>query len=517
MIQLTINTIPVELKEGSTLLQAAAQAGVEIPTLCHDGQLEHFTSCMVCMVMDNATGKLLPACTAKAYDGMVVITGGEEILEARKVALELLLSEHAGDCEAPCRVSCPAFMDIPTMNRLMAAGKMEEALQVVMKDIALPAVMGRICPAPCEGACKRKPIDEAVSICLLKRFTADAATAYPEILVPEPTGKKVAIIGAGPAGLAAAFYLQQKGISVKVYDANPLPGGALRYSIPDEELEKAVLDREIDHIAASGVEFMLNTKVDVQLFSQLCNEYDAVILATGDYTSAMDAWGLENNGKQLLVNKSTYQTSMDNVFAIGNVNRSARMAIRSAAQGKEMAKVIMQLFSGQPVEGEKRAFNSTLGKLMEVEFAEYMKEGSAERRQQPQAEPGSGFDEATARREAARCLHCDCRKPDTCKLRIYAGEYEAAKKRFAYTTRKPVKKIIQQDLLVYEPGKCIKCGICVRITAKQKERFGFTFIGRGFDVEIGIPFGQNLEHALEKTAEDVVKACPTGALAPLKK
>ena len=93
--------------------------------------------------------------------------------EARKTALELLLSEHVGDCEAPCQITCPAHMDIPLMNRLLARGKFAEALQVVKKDIALPSVLGRICPAPCEGACRRRSVDEAVSICLLKRFAGD--------------------------------------------------------------------------------------------------------------------------------------------------------------------------------------------------------------------------------------------------------------------------------------------------------------------------------------------------------
>jgi len=216
MISITLNNISVSVPEGSTLLDAATQLGLEIPTMCHNGDLEHFTSCMLCLVKDGKTGKLLPSCSAKAFDGMEIITNDDEIREARKIALELLMSEHAGDCEAPCRVACPAFMDIPLMNRLIAAGQFEKALEVVMKDIALPGVLGRICPAPCEGACKRKPIDQAVSICLLKRFTADQANTYPAIPTATPSDHKVAIIGAGPAGLAAAFYLQIKGIQAVV-------------------------------------------------------------------------------------------------------------------------------------------------------------------------------------------------------------------------------------------------------------------------------------------------------------
>lgn len=515
MIKLKINSITIETPEGTSLLDASARAGFNIPAMCHNGELEHFTSCMLCVVKENASGKLLPACTAKAMEGMDIITDDEEISEARKVALELLLSEHAGDCEAPCRVSCPAFMDIPLMNRLIAEGQHSDALKVVMKDIALPGVLGRICPAPCEGACKRKPIDEAVSICLLKRATADVSQKLPEFKRSHPTGKRVAVIGAGPAGLSAAFYLQLKGVQTVVFDKNPKPGGALMYAISDEVLDKTVLAKEIANIENTGVEFQSGTEIDAAAFENIRKEFEAVVVATGDYSSQMDDWGLENNGRQVVVEKGSYLTSLERVFAVGNVNRSVKMAIRSAAQGKEVATAIMQLFNGATVTGDVRKFNSTLGRLLPEEFPEYLKEGSADRRQHPNGKKNAGFDKDMAQKEAARCLHCDCRKPDSCKLRDYAGEYQASKKRFVYTQRKPLKKTIQQDLLVYEPGKCIKCGICVRITAKQKERFGLTFIGRGFDVEIGIPFGKNLEQAFEKTAEDVVKACPTGALAGL--
>ncbi len=515
MIKLIINDIAIDVKEGSTLLDAATQLGLEIPTMCHNGELEHFTSCMLCLVKDGKTGKLLPSCSAKAFDGMEIITSDDEIREARKIALELLMSEHAGDCEAPCRVACPAFMDIPMMNRLIVAGQFQQALEVVMKDIALPAVLGRICPAPCEGACKRKPIDQAVSICLLKRFTADQANTYPAISNSIPSGHKVAIIGAGPAGLAAAFYLQTNGIQALVFESNPLPGGAMRYAIVNAELDKTVLDHEIDHIRSTGVQFNPDTKIDASAFTTIRNEYDAVVVATGNYSKSMDDWGMENNGKQIVVNKNTYQTSLDKVFAIGNANRSMQLAIRSAAQGKDVAISIKQMLTGKPVKGEERRFNSTLGKLMTEEHSEYMKEGSKDERQAPAGFSDKGFDAHMAQKEAARCLHCDCRKPNDCKLRLYSEQYDVSKKRFAYTGRKPVKKIFQQDVIVYEPGKCIKCGICVRLTAKHQEKFGFTFIGRGFDVEIGVPFSQDLDVALGKTALLVADACPTGALCRL--
>lgn len=513
MIKLKINDIILEVPEGSSLLAAAAQLGQQIPTMCHNGELDHFTSCMICMVKDTTSGKLLPACSARVQEGMEIITDDPEILESRKIALELLLSEHAGDCEAPCRVSCPAFMDIPLMNRLIASGQFQQALEVVMKDIALPGVLGRICPAPCEGACKRKPIDEAVSICLLKRFTADQAEGYPEVALSPPTGKKVAIIGAGPAGLSAAYYLQIKGVNATIFDANTIPGGALQYEISDKLLDKKVLAYEAEHIFRTGVTLVPGKKIDKKQFEKLRKEFDAVVIATGNYHPEMDDWGLENNGKQVKVDKGSYMTNLERVFAIGNVNRPVKLAIRSAAQGKEVALAIEQMFEGKQVVGETPTFNSTLGRLMEVEFSEYLKEGSNDSRMEPDGQ--SGFNAEKAQKEAARCLHCDCRKAENCNLRDYAHEYGSDKKRFTYTQRKPLKKIIQQGVIVYEPGKCIKCGICVRLTAKHQEEFGFNFIGRGFDVEIGVPFNRDLGSALAKTASMVADACPTGALCNL--
>ena len=154
---------------------------------------------------------------------MDIISMDDEVREARKTALDLLLSEHVGDCEAPCQVTCPAHMDIPLMNRLLGEGKFTEALQVVRRDIALPSVLGRICPAPCEGACRRKSIDEPVSIYLLKRYAGDFDLEMDQSWVPEKatdSGKKVTIIGAGPAGLAAAYYLALKGHACHVIDRN---------------------------------------------------------------------------------------------------------------------------------------------------------------------------------------------------------------------------------------------------------------------------------------------------------
>ena len=176
------------------------------------------------------------------------------------------------------------------MNRLIAVGKFNESLAVVKRDIALPAVLGRICLAPCEGACHRKTVDEAVSICLLKRFVGDEG-AEPEI-IPEPkTGKKVAVIGAGPAGLAAAYYLQLKGVEVTLLDKNEKPGGLLRTAISEEILPKEVLNKDIELILKTGVKFQGGKEINREFFETLKNDFDAVILAAGTLPENAEFFG----------------------------------------------------------------------------------------------------------------------------------------------------------------------------------------------------------------------------------
>ena len=234
MVKLTIDHIPVEVHEGISVMEAAAILGISIPSMCFRPGFSNHPSCMVCLVKDSDRDNLVPSCALPVADGMKIITDSDEVTEARREALELLLSDHVGDCEAPCRLACPAFMDIPLMNRLIASGDFEQALRIVREEIALPLVLGYICPAPCEKACKRKPIDQAVSICLLKRSSA-RHPKQESFMIPEvqaTAGKKVAIIGTGPAGLSAAFYLLRSGYACVLYDQHDKAGGghAIRHS-----------------------------------------------------------------------------------------------------------------------------------------------------------------------------------------------------------------------------------------------------------------------------------------------
>lgn len=510
MIKLKIDNKEVTALEGMTILEAASREGIDIPAMCHNRDSGHFTSCMVCLVRQRGSTSLVPSCSSMVKEGMDIVTSDAEIEEARKTALELLLSEHIGDCEAPCRIACPANMDIPLMNRYLESGMTDEALAVVMKDIAFPSVLGRICPAPCEGACHRKGYDSAVSICALKRFAGDMG----DISVnqqPDREGR-VAVIGAGIAGLSATFYLQIRGIKCTLYDSHPLPGGAVRYEIDDSKLDKEVLERETDFVLRSGVDYKPDTTVNAEMFGKLVEEFDAVIVATGNFSHQVAEWGIKNNGKQAVVDKNSYRTNILNVFAIGNVNRKTKLAIRSAAQGKEVAFSIEQLLNGSEPAGEQNLFNSRAGKLKQEEYRVYMEGVSTSERTNDPDSAGDGLQKDEAAQEAARCMHCECLKPGNCLLRDLSGRYGASQRRFGFEERKLIKKLAEHEKIVYEPGKCIKCGICVRLAGKYNERPGLTFMGRGYDVEIAVPFDESIKESVSKVGMLIAQSCPTGAL-----
>jgi len=514
VVKIKIDNREVEVAEGSVLMEVIRETGIEVPSMCYLKDAERFTSCMVCVVKDSKSGKILPSCSMQAEEGMDIISMDDEIWEARKTALELLLSEHVGDCEAPCQITCPAHMDIPLMNRLLAEGQFSEALKVVKKDIALPSVLGRICPAPCEGACRRKSIDEPVSICLLKRYAGDKDLESESSWMPEKTpdsGKKVVVIGAGPAGLAVSYYLALKGHSCQVLDRNSKPGGSLIKEVNEEELPADVLKNEIQVIADAGVKFSMNTRVDAQMFKVLSDSNDALVIAVGKGQSGASEWGLPMHTKGIEANGNTYQVGDTGVFAVGSALKPSKLAIRVLGQGKEAAFSVDQYLRKEGLKGERSMFNSRFGKLQPAEYSEYLKESVEGKRLEPET-AGKGLSAEQVMEEAGRCLHCDCRDMHSCSLRIFSDIYGADQKRFKSEERLMCTKQDQHEHIIYEPSKCIKCGICVRITEKYKDDFGLTFIGRGFDVVVGVPFNETIGAGLKQAALEVADACPTGAL-----
>lgn len=300
MINLTINGKAVQAPEGSTILEAARSAGIYIPTLCYDEAVEVYGACGLCVVEAEGIPKLLRSCSAKVSEGMVVNTESERVVQSRKIAMELLMSAHDGDCVAPCQLNCPARTDCQGYVGLIANGEYDAALKLIKNKIALPASIGRVCPHPCEKACRRQNVEEPINIAQLKAFAADmdlkSDSYIPE--KQESSGKKVAIIGGGPAGLTAAYYLTIMGHSVTVYDMMDKMGGMLRYGIPQYRLPKEVLDKEIAIIEKTGVKFVNNVKLGVDFtVKSLKEENDAVIVAVGAWkSSSMRTKGEELDG-----------------------------------------------------------------------------------------------------------------------------------------------------------------------------------------------------------------------------
>ena len=288
-ITLTIDGKKIIAEEGSTILNVATQNGIKIPNLCYDGRVELYGACGLCTVEVEGNPKLLRACSTKVADGMVVHTQTERIKASRKVALELLLSDHTGDCVAPCSKACPAGTDCQGYVGLIANGEYKEAVKLIKEKLPLPASIGRICPHPCEKQCRRQYVDEPISIAFLKGFVGDmdllGDTYVPEI---EPdTNKKVAIIGGGPAGLTAAYFLRKQGHSVTIFEQMPKMGGMLRYGIPEYRLPKAVLDKEIKLIEDMGVTLKNNVNIGKDIsFEEIKNDFDATLVAIGAWNSS---------------------------------------------------------------------------------------------------------------------------------------------------------------------------------------------------------------------------------------
>jgi ferredoxin len=203
---------------------------------------------------------------------------------------------------------------------------------------------------------------------------------------------------------------------------------------------------------------------------------------------------------------------LENVFAGGSVVRPLKMAVQAVEQGKNIAFSVNQFLETGAASGLDAEFNSQMGKLQNGEMSEFLRDVNAGVQIEPAAGIAGGYSGEEAIAEAQRCLHCDCGKPFSCKLREYATLYDARQQRYKIRVRAKFEKINQHIQVIYEPGKCIKCGLCVQITEKAQEKPGLTFIGRGFNVKIGVPFNDSFAAALEKVARECVQACPTGAL-----
>ena len=222
-VQLTVDGRQLTAREGETVLDVARREGIDIPALCHQEGMAAWGACRLCMVEVEGLDKLQAACTTWVKDGQVVKTDTKRVRARRESYLKMYLSDHNAYCEAPCSHACPTHIDIPAYMAALASGDAAGAASIVRDELPFPGILGRVCPRYCEPVCRRGDVDEPIAICALHRAAADHSDT---LLVPGvPTGRRVAVIGAGPAGLAAAWFLTQGGHEVTIYDANEEPGG----------------------------------------------------------------------------------------------------------------------------------------------------------------------------------------------------------------------------------------------------------------------------------------------------
>ncbi len=289
-VTMTINGQTVNTNEGDTILEAAKSVKIKIPYLCHIKGLEPFGGCRVCVVEVEGEDRPLPACATKVKEGMAVTTDSERVLRLRRTYLELLLSDHNAYCLPPCKYGCPTNVDIPAYLGLIADRDYDESQRVLKENLPFPATVGRVCPHPCESACRRSEVEEPISIRLCHRFVGDVAIekGFKPEQPDAATGKRVAVIGAGPAGLTNAYYLALRGHAVTIFEALPDTGGMLRYGIPEYRLPKKVLKAELEPLWAMGVELRTGMALgpDFSLDDLLGEmEFDAVFLGIGAHES----------------------------------------------------------------------------------------------------------------------------------------------------------------------------------------------------------------------------------------
>ena len=498
MPSLVIDGRSIEVAAGTTLLSAAAGLGIQVPTLCHLRDEEPLAACMVCLVEESASGRLLPACATRAEQGMRIETASERARVGRRTALELLLSDHAGDCEAPCERACPLHLDIAGLLDRVQSGDIAAAWTLLRDAVPLPATAARLCRGGCEKACRRRRLDEPVHVPQLHARVAAwglANAAEPRRLAA-PSGRRLSIIGAGAAGLAAADVLLARGHACTIFDEREVAGESLRQALAGDRAALEQLGREIDAIVGAGAVIHAGVRVGVDVSTlEALAESDLLLVATEH-----PPLGLE-------------PVPGRTVLTLPCETRSAeRSAPHSLARGRDLGLRAHALLVGDaPPANAAPAVCAQMTALTRDELLA-LHANRQQRLGRTDLTPASGRtgDPALAL-EASRCLGCSCQSASSCALRRVASEHQVEPRRFR-GARRAVERAEEHTQVRYEPGKCILCGRCTRLAESAGEPLGLGLVGRGLGTRVRVPFERPLAESLARCARACAAACPTGAL-----
>jgi NAD-dependent dihydropyrimidine dehydrogenase PreA subunit len=317
--------------------------------------------------------------------------------------LDTLRLNVSVDQMAPCQSACPAGVDIRGYLHFLNEGKLAEAASLVRDSLPFPAITGRICFHPCESACSRKAIDESVNINGLERFVGDLY--LPVRAVPEPVlhAAKIAVIGSGPAGLSAAYFLRKMGYRVTVFEALSKLGGTLRTRVPESHLPRSIIDKQVKYMREMGVEFRTGKPLGAALTLDGIEDarFKILFIATGRLPTGVPRPVRDSLS---MVDPETFQTRIPYIFAGGALVLGKVPVVKVIGAARQAALSIAR-FLGHD---EERAEGRSVAKNLPGEGME----------KKPREKSKAEWSADVARREATRCLHCGARAhiayPDDC-------------------------------------------------------------------------------------------------------